>query len=136
MFRMAHYNFCDHLPHTPNPWILTVSSLQMEWICVPNMTAVNVRKRMASRQRKISSSTDTPGEKSLHSGGTKGGQSIMHFDKVSFHRLIFLLLWLKEQNRQLGKRPNLTWLNEPVCTFPHFLFTDVNDDIQLQVLLI
>lgn len=47
--------------------ILTVSSLQMEWICVPNITAVNVRKRMASRQRKISRRTDTPGEKSLHS---------------------------------------------------------------------
>lgn len=40
----------------------------MEWICVPNITAVKVRKRMASRQRKIRSSTDTPGEKSLHSG--------------------------------------------------------------------
>lgn len=46
---------------------ISVSSLQMEWICVPNITAVKVRKRMASRQRKISSSTDTPGEKSLHS---------------------------------------------------------------------
>lgn len=43
----------------------------MEWICVPNMTAVNVRKRMASRQRKISSNTDTPGEKSLHSARRK-----------------------------------------------------------------
>lgn len=54
--------------------ILTVSSLQMEWICVPNITAVKVRKRMASRQRKISSSTDTPGEKSLHSGHRKRGR--------------------------------------------------------------
>lgn len=35
---------------------------------MPNMTAVNVRKRMASRHRKINSRTDTPGEKSLHSG--------------------------------------------------------------------
>lgn len=43
----------------------------MEWICVPNMTAVNVRKRMASRQRKISSNTDTPGEKLLHSAHRK-----------------------------------------------------------------
>lgn len=51
--------------------ILTVSSLQMEWSCVPNITAVKVRKRMASRQRKISSSTDTPGENSLHSGCQK-----------------------------------------------------------------
>ena len=55
---------------------LTVSSLQMEWSCVPNITAVKVRKRMASRQRKISSSTDTPGEKSLHSGHGKRGRKV------------------------------------------------------------
>lgn len=60
-------------------WILTVSSLQMEWICVPNITAVKVRKRMASRQRKISSSTDTPGEKSLHSGHRKRGKKRQNF---------------------------------------------------------
>lgn len=41
---------------------------------MPNMTDVNVRKRMASRQRKISSNTDTPGEKSLHSGGRMEGR--------------------------------------------------------------
>ena len=40
---------------------------------MPNMTAVKVRKRTASRQRKMSSSTDTPGEKSLHSEGHKQG---------------------------------------------------------------
>ena len=39
----------------------------MEWSCVPNMTAVKVRKRRASRQRKIISMTVTGGEKSLHS---------------------------------------------------------------------
>lgn len=58
-----HSGFCYEL--------LTVSSLQMECICVPNMTAVKVRKRRASRQRKIRSMTATGGEKSLHSGINK-----------------------------------------------------------------
>lgn len=86
---------CPSLPHTQLAeknracgvqWILTVSSLQMEWICVPNITAVKVRKRMASRQRKISSSTDTPGEKSLHSGNRKRGKK----------GRIFILNWTTE----------------------------------------
>lgn len=58
----------------------------MEWICVPNMTAVNVRKRMASRQRKISSNTDTPGEKLLHSSSQKerGEKKVDYFVVVFF----------------------------------------------------
>lgn len=39
----------------------------MEWSCVLNMTAVKVRKRSASMQRKIISIMVTGGEKSLHS---------------------------------------------------------------------
>jgi len=49
----------------------------MEWICVPNIIAVKVRKRMASRQRKISSSTDTPGEKALHSSDSGRGRKLI-----------------------------------------------------------
>lgn len=47
---------------------LTVSSLQMEWSWVLNITAVKVRKRRLSMQRKIISIIVTGGEKSLHSG--------------------------------------------------------------------
>lgn len=47
--------------------IFTVSSLHMEWIWVPNMTAVKVRNRKPSRHKKIIRITVTGGEKSLHS---------------------------------------------------------------------
>lgn len=39
----------------------------MEWIWVPNITAVKVRNSRASKHRKIRSMTATGGEKSLHS---------------------------------------------------------------------
>lgn len=39
----------------------------MEWIWVPNMTAVKVRNRKPSRHKKIIRITVTGGEKSLHS---------------------------------------------------------------------
>lgn len=47
--------------------VFTVSSLHMEWIWVPNMTAVKVRNRKPSRHKKIIRITVTGGEKSLHS---------------------------------------------------------------------
>lgn len=51
----------------------TVSSLHMEWIWVPNMTAVNVKNRSPSRHRKMSRITVTGGEKPLHSAHKEGG---------------------------------------------------------------
>lgn len=44
----------------------------MEWIWVPNMTAVKVKNRSPSRHRKINRITVTGGEKSLHSAGKRG----------------------------------------------------------------
>lgn len=46
---------------------LTVSSLHIEWIWVPNMTAVKVKNRRPSRHRKTNRITVMGGEKSLHS---------------------------------------------------------------------
>lgn len=46
---------------------LTVSSVQMEWTCVPNMTAVKIRKRRPSKQRRMRRMTVAGGEKLLHS---------------------------------------------------------------------
>lgn len=45
----------------------TVSSLHIEWIWVPNITAVKVRNRKPSRHKKTIRITVTGGEKSLHS---------------------------------------------------------------------
>lgn len=45
----------------------TVSSLHIEWIWVPNITAVKVKNRRPSRHRKINRMTVIGGEKSLHS---------------------------------------------------------------------
>lgn len=50
---------------------LTVSSLHIEWIWVPNMTAVNVKNRRPSRHRKTNRITVMGGEKSLHSANEK-----------------------------------------------------------------
>lgn len=47
----------DQLP------LLTVSSLQMEWTWVPNMTAVKMRKRRPSKQRRMRRMTVAGGEK-------------------------------------------------------------------------
>lgn len=41
--------------------------MHIEWIWVPNMTAVKVRNRKPSRHKKIIRITVTGGEKSLHS---------------------------------------------------------------------
>ena len=49
-------------------FLLTVSSEQMEWTWVPNMTAVKIRKRRASKQRRMRRMTVAGGEKLLHSG--------------------------------------------------------------------
>ena len=46
---------------------LTVSSVQMEWTCVPNMTEVKRRKRRPSKQRRMRKMTVAGGEKLLHS---------------------------------------------------------------------
>lgn len=48
--------------------LLTVSSLQIEWTWVPNMTAVKIRKRRPSKQRRMRRMTVAGGEKLLHSG--------------------------------------------------------------------
>lgn len=46
---------------------LTVSSVQMEWTWVPNMTAVKIRKRRPSKHRRMRRMTVAGGEKLLHS---------------------------------------------------------------------
>lgn len=48
---------------------LTVSSVQMEWTCVPNITEVKMRKRRPSKHRSMRRMTVAGGEKELHSGG-------------------------------------------------------------------
>lgn len=54
---------------------LTVSSVQMEWTWVPNITEVKMRKRRPSKHRRMRRMTVAGGEKVLHSGvvGEKGG---------------------------------------------------------------
>lgn len=47
---------------------LTVSSEQMEWTWVPNITEVKMRKRRPSKHRSIRRMTVAGGEKELHSG--------------------------------------------------------------------
>lgn len=47
--------------------LLTVSSVQMEWTCVPNITEVKMRKRSPSKHRRMSKMTVAGGEKELHS---------------------------------------------------------------------
>lgn len=47
---------------------LTVSSVQMEWTCVPNITEVKMRKRRPSKHRRMRRMTVAGGEKELHSG--------------------------------------------------------------------
>lgn len=56
-------------------WLLwlTVSSVQMEWTWVPNMTAVKIRKRRPSKERRMRRMTVDGGEKLLHSG--EGGRA-------------------------------------------------------------
>lgn len=49
----------------------TVSSLHIEWIWVPNITAVKVKNRRPSRHRKINRITVIGGEKSLHSANER-----------------------------------------------------------------
>lgn len=48
---------------------LTVSSVQMEWTWVPNITEVKMRKRRPSKHRSMRRITVAGGEKVLHSGG-------------------------------------------------------------------
>ncbi len=47
---------------------LTVSSVQMEWTWVPNITEVKMRKRRPSKHRSMRRMTVAGGEKELHSG--------------------------------------------------------------------
>lgn len=51
---------------------LTVSSVQMEWIWVPNITEVKMRKRRPSKHRRMRRMTVAGGEKVLHSGVRRG----------------------------------------------------------------
>ena len=51
---------------------LTVSSVQMEWTWVPNITEVKMRKRSPSKQRKMRRMTVAGGENVLHSGEGRG----------------------------------------------------------------
>lgn len=48
---------------------LTVSSVQMEWTWVPNITEVKMRKRRPSKHKSMRRMTVAGGEKELHSGG-------------------------------------------------------------------
>lgn len=49
--------------------LLTVSSVQMEWTWVPNITDVKMRKSRASKHSRMSRMTVVGGEKELHSVG-------------------------------------------------------------------
>lgn len=51
----------------------TVSSVQMEWTWVPNITEVKMRKRRPSKQRRMRRMTVAGGEKVLHSIGMRDG---------------------------------------------------------------
>lgn len=51
----------------------TVSSVQMEWTWVPNITEVKMRKRRPSKQRRMRRMTVAGGEKVLHSIGLGQG---------------------------------------------------------------
>lgn len=51
---------------------LTVSSVQMEWIWVPNITEVKMRKRRLSKHRRMRRMTVAGGEMVLHSGVRRG----------------------------------------------------------------
>lgn len=46
----------------------------MEWTWVPNITEVKMRKRRASKHRKMRRMTVAGGEKVLHSRGEAGGR--------------------------------------------------------------
>lgn len=52
---------------------LTVSSVQIEWTWVPNITEVKIRKRRPSKHRRMRRITVAGGENVLHSRGTKTG---------------------------------------------------------------
>lgn len=56
----------------------TVSSLHMEWIWVPNITAVKMKNRRPSRHRNINRITVIGGEKSLHSASKRKGAVTGH----------------------------------------------------------
>lgn len=51
---------------------LTVSSVQMEWTWVPNITEVKMRKRSPSKQRRMRRMTVAGGENALHSWEGRG----------------------------------------------------------------
>ncbi len=51
---------------------LTVSSVQMEWTWVPNITEVKMRKRRLSKHRRMRRMTVAGGEMVLHSGVRRG----------------------------------------------------------------
>lgn len=64
---------------------LTVSSVQMEWIWVPNITEVKMRKRRPSKHRRMRSMTVAGGEKELHSGVRKGDGTHTHGLNTQIH---------------------------------------------------
>lgn len=59
----------EPLVHQAISGSLTVSSVQMEWTWVPNITEVKMRKRRPSKHRKMRRMTVAGGEKVLHSRG-------------------------------------------------------------------
>lgn len=63
--------------------------MHIEWIWVPNMTAVKVKNRRPSRHRKTNRITVMGGEKSLHSadrreGGTQCATALLCRDRTQF----------------------------------------------------
>lgn len=65
-FRFIHFDFLAHRLSSFFSCSIPVSSVQMEWTCVPNMTAVKIRKRRPSKQRRMRRTTVAGGEKLLH----------------------------------------------------------------------
>lgn len=80
----------------------------MEWSWVLNITAVKVRKRRASMQRKIISIIVTGGEKSLHSEKHHGNNTVTYSSppsQQSWNRLKFHTF-----PRELSRRKPAPWL--------------------------
>lgn len=65
-FKFIHLDLLAHRLSSFLSCSIPVSSEQMEWTWVPNMTAVKIRKRRASKQRRMRRMTVAGGEKLLH----------------------------------------------------------------------
>lgn len=70
---------------------LTVSSVQMECTCVPNITDVKMRKSRASKHNRIRRITVVGGEKELHSGKIQHDKALNILDKIRDNVMQYLL---------------------------------------------